>query len=145
VFRFFKKKFKEESKPKVDISHLPALNAWGILFQGNGLTLYSRFAGHIPGETADYIYLKSYPEIYELERKTFGDWLYIVKTGVFLQRWDAVDAPECTLVFIDFSTLEVTELKTDIPARRWSVLEQNGKVSFTFSGDGYEEVFEAEV
>ena len=109
---------KPETSPKTVLPDLPALNAWGVLFQGNGLSLYSRFAGSLPDGT-QYIYLKSYPEVFELERHIFGDWIYPARKGIYLQQWEDDTALACALVYIDFESMEAKVLKTNIAGIAW--------------------------
>ena len=133
LFSFFKKK-QPQTPQKVVLPDLPALNAWGIFYQQSQFNLYSRFAGSLPGDNADSIYLKSYPELPQLERMLFGDWLYIAFNGIFLQRWDAPDGSTTSLLFIDTESLTVKEIKTDISGKNWSAYLQNDALVFTFSG-----------
>jgi len=133
LFSFFKKK-QPQTPPQVVLPDLPALNAWGIFYQQSQFNLYSRFAGSLPGDNADSIYLKSYPELPQLERMLFGDWLYIAFQGIFLQRWDAPDGSTTSLLFIDTESLTVKEIKTDIISKNWSTYLQNNALVFTFNG-----------
>lgn len=123
--KLFGKKKPETTKPAV-LTDLPALNAWGIFFQGNGFVLYSRFAGSFPGAESSNIYLKSYPEVFELERKLFADWLTTSATGVYLQQWDA-GASVWSLVFVNFTDPEFKVIKTGIKTNNWGTGYENGK------------------
>ncbi|MES2484559.1 MAG: hypothetical protein V4581_01225 [Bacteroidota bacterium] len=128
--KLFGKK-KPEPKSKTTLPDLPALNAWGMLFQGNGLSLYSRFAGSLPDGT-DYIYLKSYPEVFALERCIFGDWIYPARNGIYLQQWDDDKASACALVYISFESMEAEVLKTSIKSSDWNAGYEEGKPVINF-------------
>jgi hypothetical protein len=133
---FFSKLFKKREQPaaKATLPNLPALNAWNIFFQQKHFTLYSRFAGALPGESADCIYLKSYPELPQLERVLFGEWLFSAFNGIFLQRWDAAGGAATSLLFIDAENLTVKVVKTNIAAKNWSAyLQGSTEVAFTFT------------
>jgi hypothetical protein len=131
--RLFGKK-KPEPQPTTTLPDLPALNAWGMLFQGNGLSLYSRFAGSRP-DGVNYIYLKSYPEIFELERRLFGDWIYPARKGVYLQRWDDAAASACALVYVSFESMAAEVLKANIEGIDWQAGYEDGKPVIDF-GNG---------
>jgi len=135
--KLFKKKNTPAATPKVNVSHLPALNEWAIFFQGNGIVLYSRFAGTIQNTDKSLIYLKSYPEVFELERKQFAEWLTTSSTGVYLQQWDK-DA--WSLVFISFTDPKLTVIKTGIKIALWETGYENGKPAIFFKDSGTVEV-----
>jgi hypothetical protein len=126
MFSWFKKK-QEEPKPKVDLAHLPALNEWGQFFQGNGLSLYSRWARGVPGTESESIFLKSFPEVPELERATFADWLHVGTIGVYLRQLTPTEGQGNTLLFVHFETCEATMLKTNITAANWRSGYHEGK------------------
>ncbi|MXN91295.1 hypothetical protein GR160_08640 [Flavobacterium sp. Sd200] len=123
--KFFGKKKPQTTKPTV-IADLPALNAWGTFFQGSGFILHSRFASTIPGEESNYIYLKSYPEVFELERKLFAEWLTTSTTGVYLQQWDE-NTSLWALVFVSFTNPEFRVIKTNINTPNFTTGYENGK------------------
>ena len=124
--KFFKKK-KPETTPAVVLQNLPALNAWGIFFQGHGITLYSRNAATIPGTNdSGFIYLKSYPEIFELERNFFAEWYTTTQTGIYLQQQDS-KAQSWLLVYINYNDLQLTTLKTGIATTGWASGYEAGK------------------
>lgn len=125
MFSWFKKK-KEAPKPTVDLAHLPALNEWGVFFQGNGFSLSSRWAGGVPGTESESIYLKAFPDVPELERATFADWLHTTDAGVYLQQISPVTIPGSILLFVDFETCNVTLLKQGITATNWQAGYHNG-------------------
>lgn len=137
--KLFKKKNTPAATPKVNVSHLPALNEWGIFFQGNGFVLYSRFAGTIPNTDKSLIYLKSYPEVFKLERKQFAEWLTTSSTGVYLQQWDNEGA-SWSLVFISFTDPELTVVKTGIKIALWETGYENGKPAIFIKEGGSVEV-----
>jgi len=128
--RLFGKK-KADAPPKTLLPDLPALNAWGVFFQCNGLSLYSRVAGSLPDGTP-YIYLKSYPEIFALERRIFGDWIYPARNGVYLQRWDDNNATTYALMYISFERMEAEVLKTSIKSIEWQAGYEEGKPVIRF-------------
>lgn len=126
---FFSKLFKKkppETQPAKASLNLPALNEWGIFFQGNGLVLYSRFAGNLPNTENSFIYLKSYPEVFELERKLFNEWLTTSATGVYLQQWNS-EQSSWSLVFVSFTDPELTIIKTGIKTTNWETGYETGK------------------
>ena len=134
LFSFFKKK-QPQTQPKIVSPNLPALNAWGIFYQQRDFNLYNRFAGSLPNGNGDYIYLKSYPEIPQLERRHFGEWLHISKKGIYLQQIDDVTTTSCSLLYIDFEALEVTTLKTGIPTKNWEAgYTNNNNPQIIFKG-----------
>lgn len=131
--RLFKKK-QPQTTPTLVLANLPALNAWGIFFQGNGITLYSRSAATVPGMASDFVYLKSYPEVFELERKLFAEWLATSSTGVYLQQWD--DKKESrTLVYVSFTDPALTVIKTGITTANWASGYEDGKPVIIFKYD----------
>ena len=131
--RLFKKK-PPQTTPTPVLANLPALNAWGIFFQGNGITLYSRSAATVPGGTSDFIYLKSYPEVFELERKLFAEWLATSRTGIYLQQWD--DKKESwTLVYVSFTYPALTIIKAGITTVNWASGYEDGKPVIIFKYD----------
>lgn len=136
MFSWFKKK--QPPVPKVDLSNLPALNAWDVFFQGNGFNLYSRYAAPVPGSHSQQIYLKSYPEVPQLERAVYADWLFIAFTGasegLFLQR---MDADGITLMFIRFSDREITIVKTGLAGLHSAVLTDSATVTFILGGTSF--------
>ena len=138
-FSFFKKK-QPQIPQKTVLPDLPALNAWGIFFQQGNFNLYSRFAGSLPGESSNMIYLKSYPELPQLERLQYADWLYIAFNGIFLQRWDTAEGSLTSLLFVDVDTVSVKEVKTNIQSNDWSAYMQGDALVFTFNGDAKEVV-----
>ncbi|MFP9114923.1 hypothetical protein ACLI1A_13385 [Flavobacterium sp. RHBU_3] len=125
MFSWFKKK-QDAPKPKVDLAHLPALNEWVQFFQGNGFSLYSRWAGGVPGTESETIFLKSFPEVLQLERATFADWLHVGSTGVYLKQLTPTRGEGCSLLFVHFETCEATVLKTNITATNWRSGYHNG-------------------
>jgi hypothetical protein len=129
--KLFGKK-KPEAPPKFPLPDLPALNAWGVFFQGNGLSLYNRFAKHLPNGT-EAIYLKSYPEMPLLERCLFGDWIYPANKGVYLQRLE--NDGKSALVFIDYEAFEANVITTGIEGIDWAAGYEEGKPVINF-GNG---------
>jgi|GEM_PF-3312602 len=139
MFSWFKKK--QEPATKVNLAHLPALNEWGVFFQGNGMVISSRQAGTLPYGTP-YLYLKSYPEVFDLERRYFGDWLHPAANGLYLQLWDDAKATAASLMFIDFETHSAAIIKQGITNLRWGSGYHNGRPALYFKGEGEDEVFE---
>ena len=133
MFSWFKKK-KETPKTVVDLSHLPALNEWGVFFNGNGVSLSSRWAGGVPGTESETIFLKAFPDVPQLERATFADWLHISDNGIYLQQLTPVNSQGSTLLFLDFDTWNATALKTNVTATHWSSGYHEGK-PVLFLGD----------
>lgn len=134
---FFSKLFKKkqpQTQPVKASLNLPALNEWGIFFQGNGLVLYSRFAGITPNAANSFIYLKSYPEVFGLERNQFNEWLTTSNTGVYLQQWDS-EQSAWSLVFVSFNDPELTVIKTGVKTTNWETGYENGKPA-VFIKDG---------
>ncbi|MFP5437480.1 MAG: hypothetical protein ACLGH8_06840 [Bacteroidia bacterium] len=123
MFSWFKKK-KEAPKSKVVLDYLPALNEWGVFFQGNGFSLSSRWAGGVPGTESESIYLKAFPDVPQLERATFADWLHTTDGGVYLQQ--LTPAAGSILLFVAFDTCTVTLLKEGITATNWQAGYHNG-------------------
>lgn len=133
--KFFKKK-KPQATPAVVLQNLPALNAWGIFFQGHGITLYCRNAATVPGANdSEFIYLKSYPEIYELERKLFAEWFTTTPTGIYLQQQES-NAQSWMLVYISYKDVHLTSLKTGITTTGWASGYENGKPVLIIKGQG---------
>ncbi|KOS06999.1 hypothetical protein AM493_13880 [Flavobacterium akiainvivens] len=118
--------------PRFDFANMPALNEWGVFYQGGGLSLYSRFAGQLPGGT-QYIYLKSFPEALPLERNIFGDWLCPVSTGVYLQQWADTTGTKAALVFVS-NEGEARIVKEDIEGTDWQSGYEGGKPVIDFGG-----------
>jgi hypothetical protein len=118
---------KKEAKPvpKIDFANLPALNEWGVFFQGGGLSLYSRYAGQLPGGK-EYVYLKSFPEALPLERAIFGDWLCPADKGVYLQQWADTTGTKTALVFLS-NEGEAHIVKDDIEGIDWISGYEDGK------------------
>ncbi|MFP9098910.1 hypothetical protein ACLI09_07640 [Flavobacterium sp. RHBU_24] len=137
MFSWFKKK--QQPAPKIDLSNLPALNEWGVFFQGNGMVLSSRQAGTLADGTP-YLFLKSYPEVFELERRHFGDWLYPASNGLYLQLWENTVPTSACLMFIDFETQQASIIKQGITNIRWSSGYFNGRPAIYFKGNGEDEV-----
>lgn len=137
MFSWFKKK-QQQPASKVDLSHLPALNAWGIFFQGGGFNLYSRGAGNLPGRDSERVYLKSYPEVPQLERALFADWLFIAfdgeAAGVFLQR---EGTNGITVIFVRFADQEFKVIKTGLPTVGSALLTDSNTVTFTHAGKSF--------
>lgn len=132
---FFSKFFKKKTAtitPAV-LPDLPALNAWGIFFQGHGIALYSRNAASIPGTESEFIYLKSYPELFELERKLFAQWLTLSSTGIYLQQQEN-DAASWLLLYINFNDPQVRVIKTGITPARWSSGYEDGRPTIVIKG-----------
>lgn len=119
MFSWFKKKQQEAPKPKVDLGHLPALNEWGVFFQGAGFSLYSRWAGGVPGTESENIYLKSFPEVPELERHIYADWLSIGAKGIYLQRRTDAQTETATLVYVDFASQQHNVIKEHLLINEW--------------------------
>jgi hypothetical protein len=142
---FFSKLFKKkqpEAAPAKAALNLPGLNEWGIFFQGNGLVLYSRFVGAMPNAAdSNFMYLKSYPEVYDLERKQFGEWLTTSSTGVYLQQWDS-EQVSWSLVFISFTDPEISVIKSGLKTAHWETGYEDGKSAvFIKDGDRVEILF----
>ncbi|KGO85722.1 hypothetical protein Q765_14990 [Flavobacterium rivuli WB 3.3-2 = DSM 21788] len=117
------------------MQNLPALNAWSIFFQGHGITLYSRNAATVPGtNNSDYIYLKSYPEIFEMERKLFAEWFTTTPTGIYLQQQHS-NAQSWQLVYINYKDVQLTIVKTDIHTTGWSSGYEDGKPILVIKGE----------
>ena len=132
--KFFKKK-KPETAPTVVLQNLPALNAWGIFFQGHGITLYSRNAAAVPGANdSEFIYLKSYPEIYELERKLFAEWFTTTPTAIYLQQQDSKTGL-WMLLYISYKDVQLTILKTGITTTGWASGYEHGKPVIVIKGE----------
>jgi len=124
--KFFKKK-KPETTAAVVLQNLPALNAWAIFFQGHGITLYCRNAATIPGANdSNFIYLKSYPEVYELERKLFAEWFTTTPTGIYLQQQDS-NTQLWMLVYINYKDVQLKTIKTGIATGNWASGYEDGK------------------
>jgi hypothetical protein len=137
MFSWFKKK-QQQPAPKVDLSHLPALNAWEVFFQGGGFNLYGRSAASVPGTQSEYIYLKSYPEVPQLERALYADWLFIAfegeAAGVFLQR---IDTDGIALIFVRFADQEFKVIKTGLTAKYSAVLTDSTTVAFSYLSESF--------
>jgi len=132
--KFFKKK-KPETTPTAVLANLPALNAWIIFFQGHGLTLYSRNAATVPGSNnSDYIYLKSYPEVYALERKLYAEWFTTTPTGIYLQHWDS-STGSWSLIYVTFLDAEISTIKTGIKNTGWASGYEDGKPVIIIDGE----------
>lgn len=125
MFSWFKKKQQPQTAPKINLNSLPALNEWAQFFQGNGLTISSRQAGTLPDGTP-YVFFKSYPEVRELERCYFGDWLYLIDNGVILERIDSADGSQTAIVFVNVNTLAFNVLKEGENIRVAQVIAANG-------------------
>lgn len=125
MFSWFKKK-NDAPKPKVDLSHLPALNEWAQFFNGNGVSLSSRWAGGMPGTESETIFLKAFPDVPQLERATFADWLHISDKGIYLHQLTPVTGQGSSLLFLDFETWNATILKTNIIDAHWHSGYHNG-------------------
>lgn len=132
--KFFKKKLQPTPLTAL-IADLPALNAWVILFQGQGLTLYSRNAATAPGgNDSAFIYLKAYPEVFDLERKLFAEWFTTTSTGIYLQQRDGSEA-SWSLVCITFIDPVMSTLKTGIKATNWASGYDDGKLTIVMEGE----------
>lgn len=118
--------------PQFDFANMPALNEWGVFFQGGGLSLYSRFAGQLPDGT-QYVYLKSFPEAPMLERAIFGDWLCPANNGVYLQQLADTTGTKTALVFVS-NEGEASIIKDDIEGMDWVSGYENGKPVIDFGG-----------
>jgi hypothetical protein len=132
--RFFKAKPKPAPLPAA-VADLPALNAWSILFQGQGLTLYSRSSATVPGgDDSIFIYLKSYPEVFGLERKVFADWFTTTSTGIYLQQWEVNEA-SWSLVCITLIEPALSIIKTGIKTINWASGYEDGKPTIVIKGE----------
>ena len=132
--KFFKTKKPETLKTAV-LPNLPALNAWAIFFQGCGLTIYSRNAAAVPGAyDSDCIYLKSYPEVFELERKMHAEWFTTTSTSIYLQQWDG-NAQSWSLVRITFLDIKISTIKNGIKNTGWASGYENGKSVIVIKGE----------
>ena len=132
--KFFKKKPQPTPLPAL-VADLPALNAWVILFQGQGLTLYSRSAATVPGgNDRAFIYLKAYPEVFDLERKLFAEWFTTTSTGIYLQQRDGNEA-SWSLVYITFVDPVMSILKTGIKATKWASGYEDGEPTIVIEGE----------
>jgi hypothetical protein len=139
MFSWFKKK--QQPAPKINLSSLPALNEWDMFFQGNGLAVSSRQAGMLPDGTP-YLFLKSYPDVFELERRYFGDWLHPASNGLYLQLWEDAVPTSASLMFIDFESHNATIVKPGITNMRWGSGYHNDRPALFFKGSGEDVVFE---
>jgi len=132
--KFFKKK-KPETSPAPVIANLPALNAWGIFFQGNGMTLYNRNAATTRGANdSAFMYLKSYPEVFELERKLYANWFTTTRTAIYLQQWDAATA-SWSLVCITFLEPELKIIQSQLTTSNWVSGYENGQPVVFINGE----------
>jgi hypothetical protein len=132
--KFFKKKPKPAPLPAV-IANLPALNAWGILFQGQGFTLYSRSAATVPGGNhSELVYLKSYPEVSGLERRLFAEWFTTTSTGIYLKQWEDSDI-SWSLVCVTFLEPALSIIKTGIKSADWASGYEDGKPTIVVKGE----------
>ncbi len=107
---------------------------WSIFTSTNHVRIEQQLAGSLPWNSGDYLFLKSNPPIHYLANKLFGDWLLVEFNGVFLQKWNDTRNIDCDLIFIDFDTLQVTELQYKIPTKHWSTEKINAdEIKFTFT------------
>ncbi len=107
---------------------------WSVFTMTPHVKIDKQVAGSLPWDSGDYYYLKSNPEIEYFKNKLFGEWNLMDFDGVFLQKWNDTRNINCDLAFIDFDTLKVTELKTNISTKHWETEKINeNEIKFTFS------------
>jgi hypothetical protein len=107
---------------------------WRVFTSTNHIQIQQQHAGSLPWDSGDYLYLKSNPTIPYLTDKIFGDWLLVEFGGVFLQKWNDTRNINCDLIFVDFGTLKVTELKKGLPTKHWTTEKINpDEIKFTFT------------
>jgi hypothetical protein len=107
---------------------------WSVFTSTNSIHIEQQLAGSLPWDSGDYLYLKSNPTVSYLTGKLFGGWLLADFGGVFLQKWNDTRNINCDLIFIDYNTLKVTELKTHIPTKHWTTEKLNpDEIKFTFT------------
>ncbi len=102
-------------------------NQWTTFTSADNILINRQLAGSLPWDSGDYLHLKSEPPIAYLEDKLFGDWLLVGFGGVFLQRWNDPRKINCDLIFIDYSTLKVTEIKVGLPTKNWTAERLNAE------------------
>ncbi|QHL85917.1 hypothetical protein GU926_00045 [Nibribacter ruber] len=111
---------------KAQLTNSSIIEQWTFLTEMNSIKLFQKFEGEIrfgPG----YFSVKSEPPFHEFDGKTFGDWFFHYKDGIFLQQWDSTKSADSKLLYLDTIHLTITELKTQVPAVIWEmkVLEEN--------------------
>jgi hypothetical protein len=107
---------------------------WGIFTSTSNVLIEQQLAGSLPWGSGDYLHLKSNPTISYLTNKLFGDWLLVDFGGVFLQKWNDTRNINCDLIFIDFTTLEVTVLQKSVPTKHWTTEKISlNEIKFTFT------------
>jgi hypothetical protein len=130
-------KRKKLQKQVDEIQGIGVNKLWTVFTSTDDIFIERKLAGTLPWDGGDYLYLKSNPTIPYLTDKIFGDWLVVAFDGVFLQKWNHTRNINCDLVFIDFRTLQVTELKNGLPTRHWTAKKTNSdEIEFTFTTEG---------
>ena len=132
IFSFFKK---PKPEPVTTAAPIAALNEWGVLFQTRSLFIYNRYAGTLPNDEGDIVYMKTYPEVPFLNNKLFTNWYFLGFNGIFLQQLSDANATTRSLIFVSFETFEGAIVKTNITAKSWEARVINGyEIEFMFNG-----------
>ncbi len=113
----------EEEKKQLEVIS----EDWKELTSLNELTIEQKFRGEIRFGPA-YFELQSQPTIIALEGRTFGDWFYRNKNGIFSQQWNSTDSPNTDLIFVNAGTLEVESVERNIPSVNWNIVEMSSGI-----------------
>lgn len=117
-------------------------NQWSLLYGRGTISVEQSLAGTLPWNSGDYLYLRSTPPILFLENKIFGDWCHYAFYGLFLQQWHHERDISCSLVFINFATLEVIVVKDSILTKDWAVASVDEQtITFTFINHNHSEEY----
>jgi hypothetical protein len=76
----------------------------------------------------EYFGLKSEPRVKEIETGIYGDWFCTTESGIYLQQWNSTKIADANLVFIDFESMTVQTIASNIDSVFWEAEKSDGKL-----------------
>jgi hypothetical protein len=103
-----------------------------LLAAKNNVQVFHKWIGEIRFGP-ELFALKSSPKIEFLETGIYGEWSFIYKNFLFLQKWNSEKNADANIIQINTETLAVTTIKKNILSVFWEarVIDEN-QIEFNF-------------
>lgn len=104
-----------------------------LLAEKNNVQVFHKWIGEIRFGP-ELFALKSTPKIEFLETGIYGEWNFIYKNFIFLQKWNSEKNADANIIQINTETLEITTIKKNILSVFWEakVIHEN-QIEFNFT------------
>jgi len=104
-----------------------------LLVENDNFKIFYKWIGEIRFGP-ELFALRSTPKIEFLETGIYGEWSFVYKKFIFLQKWNSEKNADAAIIQINTETLEVATIKENILSVFWEakVIQEN-EIEFNFT------------